>query len=172
MNATKFLRNVAGLSFGLLAHTCIASVPSLPVDQGALAVQKPAVEWPETATVQELLRLDTQSALKRAIARLGVSPAGVPDRNRATSKDPSLAHVRPADRMRLKAIYGVGKRLAADVEINGELYRYRRPGALRGGAAARNSYLLVSIDGSCVQMKKAGAARTVCLSPLHNRGRS
>jgi hypothetical protein len=167
MNGTRFFRNVACLSFGLAAHTCVASVPDVP---SGLPMQKPAVEWPETATVQELLRLDTQSALRQAMARLGV-PAGVADGNRAVPTSQPRTHARP-DRVQLKAIYGVGKRLAADVEINGELFRYRRPGAVRGGAAAKGSYLLVSIDGSCVHMKKAGAARTVCLSPLHNRGRS
>jgi hypothetical protein len=171
MKGISFFRHIAGLSFGLTVHASVASVPIVPTDLPAADAQKSAIEWPETATVQELLRLDTQAALKQASVRLSaLHPVGSNSHN--VSKGASLVRGGRNDRLQLKAIYGVGTHLAADVEINGMVHRYRRAGTTSGSTATKDRYLLVSIDGSCVQMRKSAMIRTICLSPRLGGDRS
>jgi hypothetical protein len=162
MKRTRVCRVIVGLSFALTAQTCLASMVVAPPDLSAIATRQTAVEWPESTTVQELLRLDTEAALRLASLQRGASRPSVFG-TVLHAKGASLAAAVQHDRLQVKAIYGVGTQLAADVEINGTLHHYRNERGVLADIASNSRYLLVSIDGHCIRMKKAGKMRRVCL---------
>lgn len=157
-------RVLAGLAFvaGAWAHSVhAAGVESSSAVSGPMA-------WPDTETVHELLRMETQEALalqrQRLRPRLSTNLAGLP----LTAE---LRAGAPSDRVDLAAIYGVGKRLSVEVLVNGHRKRYRHgskwpDGAPRGGGGA---YALLDIEGSCVRLDRASEPRTVCLGSTGGR---
>ena len=68
--------------------------------------------------------------------------------------------------LNLVAIYGVGKKLLAEVTVGTQQYVYMRGQALPVGVKANSSaYLLRGISGSCVQLERKDEAHTLCLHP-------
>src|SRR5690606_33351740 len=68
--------------------------------------------------------------------------------------------------LKLVAIYGVGKKLLAEVMVGGQAHVYMRGQALAVGAkASPSAYLLRGISGSCVQLERQDTSHTLCLHP-------
>ncbi|CAB3729754.1 hypothetical protein LMG1873_04703 [Achromobacter piechaudii] len=140
----------------LAASTLLA----LCVCHNVLATSMPiedAQPWPEAETVRTLLRADAAAALADC-REPGICPPGraVPE-----SVAPSA---RPADDIRVAAIFGSTRRLNVDVLINGALLRYRAGhGAPIAGAASQGAYQLLAVEGACVRLRRDDLDRTACL---------
>lgn len=110
-------------------------------------------------SVRELMRIETDLALGRARKSL---------RN-LDKKSQGAEEESPVSRsgsLKLVGIYGVGKKLLAEVEIGAQAYVYMRGHALPVGMkASASSYKLRGISGSCVQLERKEEAHTLCLSP-------
>lgn len=124
------------------------------------AAAPPAVhaEWSEAPTVQELLRLDLEAAMAAARRADGAeSRARAPHAPGTQGAD--AATQAPA---RLLAIYGVGKRLQAEIEIEGQRH-VLRPGASAGGPAG---YRLLDVNGACLRAQRGKETPlALCLHP-------
>lgn len=116
----------------------------------------------EYVTVRELMRLEAEQALaaareSRAQSRRAsaVSSAGVPMKNVVQN------HEEP----RLVGIYGVGKRVFAEVRAGSQawvfLKGHRDP---IGHTAKAAPYHLREIAGTCVRLERQGAETQLCLS--------
>ncbi|NYT81711.1 hypothetical protein H0A70_09490 [Alcaligenaceae bacterium] len=106
-------------------------------------------------SVRELMHLDAELARKQARQRL--KTAGPQLDVPAASGNPAL-HV--------AAIYGVGRKLLAEVVIGSRSHIYMRGRALPvGGTASPSTYLLRGISGSCVHLERTGDSQTLCLRP-------
>lgn len=107
-------------------------------------------------SVRELMRLDTEYALKSARDRLSVKkPAVLPAKrvSRSMSGEP-----------RLSAIYGVGRNLMAEVVLDHAIYLYRNGQALPVGVAPGDDiYLLTKISASCVDLQRTDASHHLCM---------
>lgn len=126
------------------------------------ALREPA-EWPETATVRELLRIDAERAALAARQSWLKSPRQEHGGFASNQPGPDL---QATDRIQVKGIYGVAGRLHAEVVINGRTLYYARGQSLPDGErqAARNgAYALLAIEGRCLRLRKGAAIRTVCL---------
>lgn len=107
-------------------------------------------------SVRELMHLDAELARKQARQRLKAS--GPP------LEPPAAGGGSPA--LHVAAIYGVGKKLLAEVVIGARSHIYMRGQALPvGGKAGPGTYLLRGISGSCVHLERAGDSQTLCLQP-------
>ncbi len=110
-------------------------------------------------SVRELMRLDTALALEHAKKSLGMqdsSGSGTRASNRMTH----------SGSLNLVAIYGVGKKLLAEITVGTQPYVYMRGQALPVGVKADPSaYLLRGISGSCVHLERKDEAHTLCLHP-------
>ncbi len=132
--------------------------------------------WPESDTVLDLLRADARAAAAQRLGHaqdwLAPSPAGsAPAR---LSPPGRVSGTDDADRVDVLAIYGIGRTLLADIEVNGAVWRYRqgRPwplGATEQGPEHR--YALVAIDLPCVRLRYRNDVRTACLhtESVHER---
>lgn len=109
--------------------------------------------------VRELMRAEAVKALsamsdERLASRR--APQGRP-------LDPDLTPPSTA-RPVLKGIYGVGKRLLAEVQWQGHTYVYLNGRALPlGRVADPNGYLLQGIQSRCVQLARGDSRLTLCL---------
>ncbi|SHG84075.1 hypothetical protein SAMN04488135_101398 [Pollutimonas bauzanensis] len=138
------------------AHVLLALPgPAAPQAAAALA-DDPAAEQ---MAVRELMRLDTELALsqaKKALRSEGLAGPGAADGSLHTH-DGGL---------KLVAIYGVGKKLLAEVLVGSQPRVYMRGQALPVGVKADpDAYRLRGISGSCVQLERKGEAHTLCLPP-------
>lgn len=110
-------------------------------------------------SVRELMRLDTEQALGNArknLRKADKEAAGTEGGNR-------YAH---SGVLKLVAIYGVGKKLLAEVMVGTQPYVYMRGQALPVGVkASASAYMLRSISDSCVQLERKDEAHTLCLYP-------
>ena len=121
----------------------------------AVAAPSAGADQADQMSVRELMRLDTALALRQL--RGGLQGAGKPDNM------PPVSH---SGKLKLLALYGVGKRLVAEVMVGGERHVYLRDRALPVGVKPHPStYLLRGISGSCVQLEREGEAHTLCLQP-------
>jgi hypothetical protein len=114
----------------------------------------------EQMSVRELMHLETAHALD--------------DARRNPRKDNALGS--PADRadrhaqggvLKLVAIYGVGKKLLAEVQVGQQPHMYVHGRALPIGVKAgdTSAYMLRGISGSCVQLERKSESRILCLQP-------
>lgn len=111
-------------------------------------------------SVRELMRLDTALALEQARSRLHRQGAehGRPETRSLLAQSGAL---------RLLAIYGVGKKLLAEVMIDERTHVYMRGQAWAVGVkAGPSAYRLLGISGSCVHLERAGEEHTLCLHPV------
>jgi hypothetical protein len=113
----------------------------------------------EQMTVRELMHLDTERALglaKKALRKDGGQAQGSENGNRPTR----------SGELKLVAIYGVGKKLLAEVVIGAQPHVYLRGHPLPVGVKAGPSvYMLRGISGSCIQLERKEEAHTLCLPP-------
>ncbi|NYT66518.1 hypothetical protein H0A58_11145 [Alcaligenaceae bacterium] len=108
--------------------------------------------------VRELMRLDTELALNATRSRLKEA-----DKRSETAL--ALSD-QPGGQLKLVAIYGVGKRLLAEVLVGNQPYVYLRGQPLPIGAKPGSRvYKLGGISGSCVQLERQDEAHTLCLHP-------
>jgi hypothetical protein len=108
-------------------------------------------------SVRELMRLDTALALQQSRTKLQKGDSS----SQAARRGGAIAH---SGALELVAIYGVGKKLLAEVVIGTQPHVYMRGKALPVGASASASaYLLRGISGSCVHLERQDEAHTLCL---------
>ncbi|MGB3290366.1 MAG: hypothetical protein WBA83_13930 [Burkholderiaceae bacterium] len=110
-------------------------------------------------SVRELMRLDADLALTQLKGRM--SREGM-----ATEAAQVGAASAAGGALKLVAIYGVGRKLLAEVMIGTRPYVYLHGKALAVGAKAGPAeYLLRGISGSCVHLERQQEAHTLCLHP-------
>ena len=117
-------------------------------------------EW-QVQSVRELLRRDLQEALRPAPARGGV---------------PASRAGRPADALagqpRLVAMYGVGSRLMAEVQVGGRAFLYVRGQALPVGHGGDSPvYRLREMNGACVRLERGALQYALCLRAMLGEAR-
>jgi hypothetical protein len=121
-------------------------------------IEAVAPGWPESETVDELLRRETRAALAMQRRRPGLHGP-------MAASGPESQPEQPADRIDLSAIYGVGKRLHVEVLLNGRRLRYRHgrkwPDQAPDGVGV---YALRAIEGFCVRLAGAAGDRPICLA--------
>jgi hypothetical protein len=106
-------------------------------------------------SVRELMHMDAELARQQASKRL-----------RAADPQHDVSRSSGSAAPRLAAIYGVGKKLLAEVVIGSRSHVYLRGQALPvGGQAGPGTYMLRGISGSCVHLERAGDSHTLCLRP-------
>jgi len=118
-------------------------------DGGALAA--------EQISVRELMHLETVEALELARGRA---------RNHRYPDSTPAGAGSGREGLKLLAIYGVGKKLLAEVRVGSRPLVYLRGQPLPLGAKAdAQVYRLHGITGSCVHLERRGEAHTLCLHP-------
>ncbi|OWT65728.1 hypothetical protein [Candidimonas nitroreducens] len=126
-----------------------AAAPRYQIDDGLLAA--------EQMSVRELMHLETREALELARARA---------RNHRYPDMVSASAGPGGEALKLIAIYGVGKKLLAEVRVGARPQVYLRGQALPlGEKAGPRVYRLHGITGSCVHLERRGEAHTLCLHP-------
>lgn len=147
----------------LVAIPGVAAASS-PVEQAPTAEQLPPVTdtghlADDQMLVRELMRAEAALALR--LMRDERVPVSRAQEGRPLAPDRALSQVtRPV----LQGIYGVGKRLLAEVQWQGETYIYLNGRALPVGRVAdANTYLLHAIQSRCVQLARADTRVTLCL---------
>lgn len=142
-----------------------------PLEQVGSAHQDDGV--PETMVrtarqVSELMEIEAAYAIERATYALETSGGMM-----GAASRPAEARTRhdaaDADGLTLVAIYGVGKKLAAQVMDGTTQYLYRHgqayPVGMPTDAPDANVYQLRGISGSCVVLARDQQAHTLCLHP-------
>lgn len=115
-------------------------------------------------SVRELMRLDTALALAQSKDRLRAKGPG--EAGGLSGAPLGGGPMLEGEGLKLIAIYGVGKKLLAEVMIGPQAHVYVRGQALAVGAkAGPSAYLLRGISGSCVQLERQDKAQTLCLHP-------
>lgn len=158
-------RSLQGLNNSLRWHRNLSPRPLIfacgislcPVSLQLAAAESDFIA--DQMSVRELMRLESAFAVKQAQARVAkASPSGLPPET-----GEQLAR---SGRLQLVAIYGVGKKLMAEVVIDHQNHLYLRGRASAVGVKPSSSaYLLRGISGSCVQLERADEAHTLCLQP-------
>ena len=122
-----------------------------------------AIEADELASdqisVRELMRLETAQALQRLRAATAKS---APEAAQLRVSSPSGGHASAA---RLVAIYGVGRKLMAEVRVDGQtlLFMRGRPEAIGPGKA--HAMRLLAISHRCVEVAMQGRRESLCAAP-------
>ena len=115
-------------------------------------------------SVRELIRLETALALSQAQKKLREAslPGDAGQRAPGQSSTP-----------RLVAIYGVGKKLAAEVRIGAEthLYMNGHPVPVGRRGADKSVYMLRAMDSACVRLERESRETRLCLAgqPIQER---
>lgn len=151
MCRAAFARRIA------LALTAGAAM-SFPIEAQVLPQQpEEAQAWPEVETVRMLLRADAAAALADCRA------PGICVSDSAAAPGPSAG--RPPDDIRVAAIFGVARRLSAEVLVNGAMLRYQagRAAPVAGAVFMAGGYQLLGIEGACVRLRMGGSDHTACL---------
>ncbi|WP_397475435.1 hypothetical protein [Pusillimonas sp.] len=137
-------RKIAGL-LAVVAY-CAGAEPANEVDELAA----------DQLSVRELMRLETEQALKRLRAQSDVSGATITGQrfDPSSSSGPSAAS--------LVAIYGVGRKLMAQVMVDGQtlLFMRGRPQAVGPGKTHRMR--LVDITERCVEIALGEQRESLC----------
>ena len=143
----------AAASAAMARHSAGAQPASQAVGQGASNEHA-------FITVRELMRLESEQAL--AIAR----------QRRRQGSEPSLSSVRAGEGgrvaalepLRLVGIYGVGKRLFAEVRSGPQAWLFLNGHSLPvGHTAGAALYRLKEVAGACVRLDRQGDETTLCL---------
>ena len=143
-------------------------------DSGPSAPNAPLSATPRT--VEQMLAIDAQRALmneqrllleeqrKGGYGRLTEATDNHTAPADAKPKEASKPSVPPVQ-IELLGIFGLGSVLQADVEINGNRYRYKKGFELPVGAGDDFRFLLVGLNKHCIALsEKNGPIRKVCLS--------
>lgn len=145
---------------------CVTSVALILLTLPGLSMAAPSKSVPDgmdidiagAMAVRELMRLDTELALSASRSRLTGT-------DKRTETALALSD-QPGSQLKLVAIYGVGKRLLAEVLVGSQPYVYLRGQPLPIGAKPGSRvYKLAGISGSCVQLERQDEAHTLCLHP-------
>lgn len=120
---------------------------------------------PGYVTVSELMRLDGEQALEAARKRrrqsAELSPAGAQAVGAAGAS---------ADTPRLVGIYGVGKRLFAEVRSGSRALLFLKGHSLPvGHVAGHDPYRLKEMADACVRLEREGAETVLCLPRTGDR---
>ncbi len=148
-----FLR-AAGLYGLVFAVSAIGSQAHAEVD--ALAA--------ELVSVRELMRLETAEAIALARERAAKTGTGKPAATRAKglAKD---------DDLRLAGIYGVGRKLLAEIHVGASPMVYMRGHPWPVGTKASSEvYRLRNIDNNCVELERNEQSRSLCIEPSPKGG--
>jgi len=110
-------------------------------------------------SVRELMRLETAQALQRMRAAAAMSAPDTPPLHVSLS---SSGHAPAA---RVVAIYGVGRKLMAEVRVDGQtlLFMRGRPEAVGPGRA--HAMRLLGISDRCVEVAMRGRRESLCAAP-------
>lgn len=132
---------------------------SLPL---LLAPWNPALgvgEASSLVTVRELMRLEGEQALVAARQRRGQAmPA------RATASGDVGGSAERSDSLKLVGIYGVGKRLFAEVRSGSKAWLFLNGQSQPVGRTSEKSvYRLRELSGSCVRLERQGDETVLCL---------
>jgi len=114
-------------------------------------------------SVRELMRLDTALALSQSRSKLEGAAKGL-----AKSGQSVLNQVGDP---RLIAIYGVGKKLMAEVIVGSHPFVYMHGRALPVGVkSSTTAFRLRGITGSCIQLERQDESHNLCLNPSLSMG--
>lgn len=107
------------------------------------------------------MRLDAELAVENARRRKASALSGVPAQRGAASNDGVAGH----EPLRLVGIYGVGKRLFAEVRSAARAYVFLSGHSLPVGyrSAANDAYRLKMLAGACVTLERQGEETVLCL---------
>lgn len=115
---------------------------------------------PDLVTVRELMRLEGEQALEAARKRRHQGRAPLAAAAQAASAAADL----DADRPRLVGIYGVGKRLFAEVRSGAGALLFLKGHSLPvGHVAGHDPYRLKEMAGACVRLERQGTETVLCL---------
>lgn len=123
--------------------------------------QAPTLEF-DQMSVRELMRLDSALALSQTKAKL------------QGQKDTQGSVVLGSEaKPRLQAIYGVGKKLAAEVRVGSATYVYMRgqPFPVGQRHADESLFVLRDISPSCVRLERQAQKLNLCLAAHSSSGR-
>jgi hypothetical protein len=118
----------------------------------------------EQISVRELMRLDTALAISQSKNKLDGQgkPAALQESHRLLTQHEDL---------KLIAIYGVGKKLLAEVSVGAHPYVYMHGRALPVGLkSSAVAYRLRAMTSSCVQLERNDESHTLCLHPSLTAG--
>ena len=112
-------------------------------------------------TVRELMRLEGEQALETARQRRGQGEAA---NAVASGTVAAIARAGGGDTPRLVGIYGVGKRLFAEVRKGPQAWVFVNGRSLPlGRMAADDGYRLREVAGACVRLERQGEETVLCL---------
>lgn len=114
-------------------------------------------------TVRELMRLEGEQALAAAQERRRQRQfSGAHTTAAAAAGSTGVA----GEELRLVGIYGVGKRLFAEVRVGSQAWLFMRGHSAPVGRTAQESpYRLRDISGTCVRLEHQAAETRLCLTP-------
>lgn len=112
-------------------------------------------------TVRELMRLESEQALAAARERRHRGQGVSSELGESVSRgSPTVA----AESLRLVGIYGVGKRLFAEVRSGSNAWLFLNGHRLPvGHTAGAQSYRLKEVAGACVRLERDGSETVLCL---------
>jgi len=118
---------------------------------------------PRLVTVEELMQLDAQAALRLARRHQFDNPPGMSSRASAemSSSNSSAQSAKPV----VQAIYGIGRALTAEVQLGQEVHVLgQRNHRVSGGG--NDSLTLERIDPPCVHIKRDQQKEILCLQQV------
>ncbi len=135
-------------------------VMSLPAGLGLAQAQNAEVDElaADQISVRELMRLDTALALSQVRKKLHES-------TRSSGNAGEASRTREGGPV-LTAIYGVGKKLAAEVRVGTRTYVYMRghPFPVGQRTADKAGFVLRGMDNACVRLEKEARELELCLA--------
>lgn len=159
------LKRVCFFGLGLLGITNMA-VQASEVPQKTNGSESKVLLVQEQVSVRELMRLETALALsdaRQALRHSQTRHARQAGRIRAPGQGPYQRLELPDTNVRLKSIYGVGKKLVARIQVGDRQLTYinGRPRPV-GATSGESVYLLKSIEGQCVTLQRKQVQQRVC----------
>lgn len=113
----------------------------------------------EQMSVRELMRLDTALALNQSREKLRT-------RYKSGTTVDDIGAVAQSGSVNLLAIYGVGKKLLAEVRVGAQSYVYMHGRLLPVGIKASSTALLLrGMTATCIQLERDEQSHTLCLHP-------
>lgn len=124
-----------------------------------------AIDAARAIAIEQRLLQEEKNKLSKTQAGISVEGENVAPVEAKTSAAPQTAAIPEAVRMELIGIFGIGKSLKADIEIQGNRYRFVRGYTLPEGASNSFAYRLVSIKPPCATLHDAsGKTNELCLN--------
>ncbi len=113
-------------------------------------------------TVRELMRLEGEQALAAARQRRGQGAIGENSAPMGTAVISGVSE--GGDALQLIGIYGVGKRLFAEVRSGSQAWVFMKGQSLPvGHTAGAATYQLREVAGACVRLEHQGVETVLCL---------